>query len=193
MDTPAAAAGDDLRLPAAHSICLALRAAHVAAAADAERGAVVVAAASDANLFRSALATVGKVLLAAAADADADRRRGAAPLAVEISRLRAALTPESMAPLPLGREHVEAAVHSPLLAAFAFAEAVDDRAAATLPAVARAVAGCASPGGRAWRGARGSFDAVALRRSVAATPTPSARCVRRCRRSRRRRPRRCPQ
>ena len=85
VDTPAAAAaaGDDLRLPAAHSICLALRAAHVAAAADAERGAVVVTAASDANLFRSALATVGKVLLAAAADADADRRHGAAPLAVE--------------------------------------------------------------------------------------------------------------
>ena len=179
VDTPAAAAGDDLRLPAAHSICLALRAAHVAAAADAERGAVVVTAASDANLFRSALATVGKVLLAAAADADADRRHGAAPLAVDISsRLRAALTPESMAPLPLGREHVEAAVHSPLLAAFAFAEAgVDDRAAATLPAVARAVGGlCASPGG--WAEGAGALRGVIQTRLRAAVGGGDAHALR---------------
>ena len=59
-------------------------------------------------------------------------------------------------------------MHSPLLAAFAFAEAgVDDRAAATLPAVARAVGGlCASPGG--WAEGAGALRGVIQTRLRAA-------------------------
>ena len=192
MDTPAAAAGDDLRLPAALHL-LALRAAHVAAAADAERGAVVVTAAL--TQISSAAPSLPSARCCSPPPTTPTPTDGTAP---RLSPLKSRdCAPRS---LPSRWPHCRWAVstsrlqYSPLLAAFAFAEAGVDAPPRRCRRW-RAVGGlCASrAAGRRARRCRASFRRGCARRSVAATPTPSARCVRRCRRSRRRRPHRCPQ